>query len=273
MYCFKTQFITKNKGHTLIELSLSIFLMIILIQVLLSLYMGSQSSYQLQLALNDIQFEADRIFSILKEDIQKAGFIGCAKLSKSFKVESHFPYTIRNDNKLFGTDHSLTVQYASLPGSHLIEPYLSERHLFVNANNKFTNNHVFIISSCSHSELFKADYIFHNGRYQILTLNHALYHQYDIYDELSFVIKNYYYTEKSKGDLALYRISNNKEILKIADHIRALRFLYTIKTGDHLDNLKAKQIQDWSRVIGVLIFLKIKSHGLEKSIYNFVLLR
>ena len=66
-----------TKGAVLIELMLTIALSLLLLMTLIQLYFTSMRSLHIQVALHQLQHNANVAISAIRSSIHQAGYIGC----------------------------------------------------------------------------------------------------------------------------------------------------------------------------------------------------
>ena len=270
----------RQSGLTLIELMLAMTLGLLLISVMLEMYLASQRSYRLQMALSLIQENAKTVIDSLTSDIRKAGYIGCAQLTTDFPAIFYVPYSITPHNKLTGNDAELIVRYVEPNGIVLKESMVDDTTLYTSSERHLSVGDRVVISDCGHAELFQIEEIVLSGGRQMIIPTHPLQHRYKQDAEIGRLVINHYFIAKTKqGDndgteeLSLFVEDIKHHKTELVAGINRMKFLYSIHRQEKLIDVSAKDISDWSNVIGIAIELELASPPLKKTWQAYVSLR
>lgn len=268
----------KSAGNTLVELLIVVTLSLLLISFLFEMYTASQRGYQLQIALNHLQDNAKTAIDMLNSDIRKAGYIGCSRLTNNFPVISYSPYLLTSQTKLMGKDEEISIQHMEFPGLVLKELLQDNSTLYVSNEINVHKKDILVISDCQHAELFQVENVYSTSEYQKITTFFPLHNQYKENAEIGHLIKNRYFVAKTnrkdKMGLPIYSlfVEDIKNKTELVEGVKRIKLLYSILNGDNLIELQAKEINDWSRVVGVAIELEMVSFPLNKIWHSYVAL-
>jgi hypothetical protein len=252
-------------GVTLIELLLALTLALLISSLLADMYVMSQKSNGLQMALSDIQDNAHTAIAIINTEIHKAGYIGCALLTEDFPLQHPANIVFTSKNTLQIEPHEFSVRYADFPYArfHKMTPDFST--LYVSKNTRFSANDWLFLSDCKHAEIFQAKKIIFSDEQQKIIATHALHSSFGADAEVSKVIMNRYYIAKThrfhvdgSPVYALFMEDINQHRLELIENIKQM----------HLLNVYQR-----SHRIGVDIALSVTSPPLEKHWYSYIHLR
>jgi len=251
-------------------------LSILLIIFLLEIYQMSQRNFKFQHKLNMMQDNAIIALDILRTDIKKAGYIGCARLTDDFPVYASATFLITPQNKLSGTDTAIIVRHAAFAGVQLKE-MVDASTLYVTNEEHLSSGNTLILSDCAHIEIFQAEKIFANKDRQKIITSHALHTYFSPLSEVDELIENRYFVAKTNRVnrvglpiFALYVENNKHQKLELVDGIDDLQFFYSVNLSGKITDFPAKEINDWSKVVGVSIRLKTKNYSKYNDWYAYV---
>lgn len=185
-------------GMLLIELMVSMVLALLLISFILEIYLASRKSQQFRAALNQVQNNANSAFSVLGTEIRRAGYIGCARLTKEFPVHAYGYYSLTPKNKLIVLDNNkFTVRYAGYPGVILKKIPEDDLTLYTSADIRFSSGDILIISDCKQAEIFQVDKTSLKNGLQKITVKYPLHYPFSPYAEISKLEINTYFIFKT----------------------------------------------------------------------------
>lgn len=268
--------INHHLGFSLIELMIVVTITLLILSILLKIFMVSEQSYHLQLALNQIQNQQKKAIHILRDEIHQAGYIGCAKLTKSFPMKSNLSFSILPQNKLIGGDTSLTIRHASFPPVTLQKMLKDDVTLYVNNETKFTKNDVLIIADCHQAEIFKPANIIYLNKSQKIIASLPLKHQFTKYAEISRLEINTFFIAKTKrknqrGEFinSLFKKNIRNKKIELVEGINELKFSYLLQVNDQFFLQKASRVNDWHKVKGVEVEISAEFSPLKKTWYLY----
>ena len=258
-------------GSLLIELLITIAISSLLLGCVFGILYASQRSYHLQASLNSIAHHAAMAIDLLTEDIQAAGYIGCKRLN--LPIQNKEPYVITPQNKLRGTDTEILIRRASLPVATLIN-MLDASILAVDSISSFSPHDVLMISDCRHAEIFAVKRVMQDQK--LIVTSEPLLALYGKNAEISYFMSNHYFVgPTARKDQHGHRLSAlfvrdiHHRKLELVEGITHLAFNYAVLVHGQLQQLKADQIADWSKVRGVSGRIEIFSAPLRKHWYFF----
>lgn len=272
-----TEFAPKKRGMMLIELLLTLALGLLLVQFLLGIYLAVQQSAEWQADLYDIEQNGFAIIDRLTTDIKKAGYIGCARLTADFPIAANQEERLTVLNRITGEGlERLTVRYMNPTSSTLLKTMTDNTHLTISRGPTFAAGDVLIIADCTQAETFKVKKIdkSHDGKRSITT-EHPLLERYSAMAEIGhFEIHRYavkptkrFYPNGSRI-FALY-FSNRKQDIELVAGVHKLKLTYDVAEGGIIRTLEAKQITDWSKVVGVALSMCLTSLSFHKIWYGY----
>lgn len=266
-----------KQGFVLIELLIAILISTLLLNLLMKIYLTSESVLQWQTALIQIQNNANEIISLLNSNIKKSGHIGCAKLTPEFSATPFHHYSLSNKNKLIGDDNEITIRYADYPSATLLKAMENEWQLMVSRNIKFSSGDIVLISNCKWAEIFQVAKVKVSREVQEIISTSSLKHRFDLNSEISHFEVAHYYIDKTNRThrdgsyiYALYVENNHERKSELVSGINNINFKYLIYQQGILMEKSASQIKDWSCVQGVSYELISVYPPLKKIWYGYV---
>lgn len=271
MFTYVDHSVRKNSGILLIDLMISIAIASLLIAFLLKVFLITQNNYHLQAALNHIQANAKTAIDILSEEVHKAGYIACPKLTQDFPIRSYQIYSITSQNKLTGTDTELLIRQAEYPNVVLNESMYDDSILYISNEMHFSAGDILIISDCKQAEIFQVAAISIYQKAQKIISTQPLHHRYTQYAEVSKVKINKFYVAKTgrmhtdgSHVYSLFMEDIKQRKIELVDDINYMRILYLLTSNNEVVEESAQEVKDWSRVIGAAIELEVVSPPLKK---------
>ncbi|RDI48811.1 PilW family protein [Aquicella lusitana] len=275
---FTLRFKFNHAGVTLVELLVVMTLGMLLISFLLSIYLASQRSYHIQTALGQIQDNAKTAVAILQTDIRKAGYIGCARLSKDFNA-IYSSYSITPQTRLTGHTAEITVRYMGTPIVTVKKSKDSSTLVASNESN-FSSGDVLMISDCNHVEMFRVKAVSRSNASQTIMTAQPLQNHYDGNAEIGRVEINRYFiarTNRKNPDgsfiYALFLTDVKQHKIELVENIRDMRVLYSILQGNKITEVSSEKIEDWSKVTGVAIELDVTAPPVKVTWHLYVSLK
>lgn len=181
-----------KKGITLLEMMIALLISLGTLSVLMSVYVSARKNFRMQQSLSNLQNNARTAIELLQSDLQIAGFIGCSRLTDENSFE------LNAKNKIELKDNSITVRHAEVQNGNVIEDMINTINIIVSLNPTFLPNDSLIISDCSSSEVVHVKEVFLRGASQLLIAQLPLSKAYGKYAEISKLIKNTYFIDKTK---------------------------------------------------------------------------
>jgi type IV pilus assembly protein PilW len=248
----------------LIELMLALAISFIVFAVLLEMYLSSQRSYKLQMALSDIQYNAQSTIAFLKADIHAAGRIGCGGFTGDFPFVNNTNLIVRRADPVTALLHE-TMQQSAM--------------MLVDTKEDYQSGEVLIISDCSKAEIFKIKSISSSKNVKKIIPVDSLHHLYAQHAEIARFSENEYSVEKTRKKnsdgspiFALFKRDIKKQKIKLADNISHLVAHFTVYDNGEWVDLSANDIEDWSKIVGVAIEFDARAFTVKKHWYTYVAL-
>lgn len=269
-------------GITLIELMISLTISFLILTLLTTLYITSQQNLSLQIAINTIQENAQAALNLMRNDIHNAGLIGCARLTSDFPLINHTNIIFNTNNRISGTNHSITIRHAGLMSNNLIQAMNDDISLYI-SNNHYKMGDVVILSDCQSAEIFQITKIESTNNHSAkIIFSTPLARRFDQTAELRLLEINTYAIHPTSrtntvGKLisALYLQNIKNRNNELIEGIDALEMKYTIIHAGAIMTVNADQISDWSALIGVHIALTVSAANflpLKKIWYGYAVL-
>jgi len=278
MLIYFNQRFRKYLGTTLLELMLAMTLGLAIVSMLLEVYLVSKRNDQLQMALIRIQDNANRAISIMNAALQKAGHIGCSRLTKTFLVTAYPPYSITSTNKLIGKNNEFTVRYAEISGDNLIAMH-DPSILYTTTKIHFSPGDILMIADCTQAEIFQAADVFVSKSQQKIISSHPLRHPFTPHAEISRLkINNYFIAKTMRTNTdgtpiySLFMEDIHRRKAELVENLTQMKLLYSIKQNGKLMDVSADNIADWSQVVGVSMAFNLVSEKIKKTWYAYIAL-
>lgn len=261
-----------QEGFSLLELLMAIPLSLFLFSLLFILYFSCRQSIFLQTTLNDVRHTAQSAIDILRTDIHLAGYIGCPKLDSNFPIIHYPPYVVSPAHKLLGNDAEIMVRHATVPPVSLLSMH-DQSTLNASDEIHFSAGDVLLISDCHKAEVFRAKFVYLSNHMQQIILASPLHDYYKTKAEISRMEINKYFIDRHRTSsfLMLEDINHRKHTL--LDGVQNMRVTYFIQQAEKIILTQSKDIDDWSKVRGVLIELDIVSSTIKKTWYTSIALQ
>lgn len=216
-----------TSGLTLIEVILALTLSLLILSIVSVIYLSAEKSFQMQISLSAIQENMRTAFMLLKNEIQMAGYIGCAKLTDEFPIRNLGQYSITNQNKISIEKNSITIRHASIDHANLIKNMQGNSTLYVTAKPRFEESEILLISDCQSAEIFQVKTVSHILGGQKMTSSRALLRKYEKNAEISKLDINRYfisdtYRQQKKPLYALFLHDINGRAFEIIESVDTL---------------------------------------------------
>lgn len=254
------------QGMTLIELMLTLASSIFIFLSLAALYFTAQKNYALQNSLLIIEENANLAIINFQKNFQLAGNIGSAKLTENFPITVFGSYNLNIHNKISGDDHSVTFRGASIDAAGLVEKMVVPNIIRTTIKPRFLIGDIAVIANYQHAEIFQIAEAtdLKNGN-QFIRATAPLANFYDETASVSLLVNNKLYVKKTTyGNSALYLANLGNRNFELVEDIKHLQMTYDVMQDQHLQTLRAAQITDWSKVVGIHIDMLVYHYPLEK---------
>lgn len=228
----------KNQGYTLVEVMIALAISAIVMSVLISLYLASYERYRLQHALMHHQEQALNAIDIVKTAIQRAGYIGCAKLTDTFPIQSYQQYSISPQTQLTGNQESFTVRYAEWPAAVLMTAMQNDSVMTTDNAARVSKGNIALIADCERAEIFAVASVYRVRDHQLIVSTQPLHHRFGAGAEVSrFVINTYWIRPGARKDkqgvavpaLALRDIHH--QVTELVEQVARMQVIYTQRNG------------------------------------------
>ena len=270
----------KSSGVMLIELMIALTISFMVLVALLEMYLSNQRSYKLQTALSDIQYNAKSAIAFLAADIQAAGRIGCARLSADFPLASATSYTLSPKNKIMVKNANLQVRHADQVTGRLKDEMRQANKLPVETREYYQAGDILIISDCSKAEIFKIEHVSLSHGLKIIITSAPLHDLYDQHAEVARFLINEYSVEKTKQKnsdgsprYALFKLDIKHQKIRIANNLSNLGMHFTVYSDGEWVDLRADDVDDWAKVVGVAIEFDVQAASIKKHWHSYVALQ
>lgn len=257
-------------GLVLIEMVIAIAIGGLLLGLIVEIYLEAKNAQQLQTAINDIEFNANRTIAILSNDLKRAGHIGCARLTADFPLKK--TNIINANNKIVGKKDEIQIRYVDLPAVVLRQ--MSMGTLMVSNEKIFKENDILMISDCHKAEVFRVKSNTLSDDKQYIVPVRPLNFEYGENAEIGPVINNRYFLDKTDGGKRLFVEDIHHKRMSLVDNIEEIFFLFTVKQGYQSIDVHANEVTDWSQLVGVAADIKVITTlpALEKNWHMYVAL-
>lgn len=249
----------------MLELLIAMMLGMVLLGMLMNAVNILLTNIKLQNALQELQLSASTFAEMLGKEIERAGYIGCAKLSDNFPVFTRTQFNLTAANKIVGDAHKLTIRYQAFPNA-LLQKQIGAI-LQANKRVMFALHDVLVISDCAHAEIFTVKHITEQQDAQLIQPASKLKFVYTRGAEIGKLKINQFYLANKSNTLIYQDIQQRKYTL--FSHMKKLNFDYLIKRNQQVIRVKAEAIANWSSVIGVIVEYQFENPYYPKSWYLY----
>ncbi len=215
----------KIAGFSLVEMMVALTISLILSALLLNHYVDANGALSMQTSMYHLQEVVNISNDVITQEIQQAGYIGCAKLAPGFPIRHYQQYSLTYANQLMVTGESIISRHASSLHAALLSISADKKSLYVSDNISFKPNDILIISDCQHAEIFKVKNIFHlNQQIKVETIA-PLDGDFSVNTEVAYFESNRLFLKKlSKNKKALFIEDVNLFHRQITEGVEALHF-------------------------------------------------
>lgn len=253
------KYLLLKNGFTIIEFLIAMSLGTLLLSVLIFIYIDSEKKFDTQIKMGQVEEHARFTIEVLKEAIQKAGYIGCAQLTDDFPFITHDYFSLKKDKPVVIKDNAITLWKAKLKHANLTVPLQTKTELRVSLRPFFVMDEVLLLSDCKHAELLKVRSIAKTATTQIITTEKPLIYDYDVDAELSaleimtfFIEETDRLSSNKKPIWALYLKNINNHVEELVEEIQALQFQFDEdKKGLWLKLYLSQAQKPWTRYIAL----------------------
>ena len=267
------------KGATLLELLLALLLSFLLFSLLVTLYLAQQEHFQLKTDLVRLHQGAQRALSLLHEDLQMAGYLGCPHLRAALALKNTTALSLTSKTKLSFDGNLLVVKHRSLKAVPLLQPMETPNTLFVSEAASFSEGQLLLLSDCQHADLFEVATIEKDGQRQRLTPKVPLGYLYREGAELGFMeVKRYSLENSGRYDQngqplqALYLTQGRNNKQEIIEGVTDFAVSATYLSKEGLNESPLAELEG-AKVLGISTALTLKAGKWHKIEYDYVFLR
>lgn len=125
----------------------------ILLGTVVSLILSGSELFAYSVAKTRSLMQLESASRLLRDEIGRAGYIGCARLSRQFPLVNHTAYTLTADNAIVLADNFLQIRRASIPAVMLYQLNQTEKTLLVEKGIRFQAHDIIVVSDCRHAEI------------------------------------------------------------------------------------------------------------------------
>jgi hypothetical protein len=254
-----------KQGQTFLELLISFILVSMLAGMLMSAYVASQRGMGLQNEMAALIDKHLRLYSILRHQIQSAGFIGCGKLSDDFPIIPYQHYQLTFENSVQIQPNEMRVRYVGQPANRLIQQFSDTKTVVTSRDKQMKSGDIVIMSDCHFAEITEVKQVQVKKNSQVITLISPLKHHYDENAQLALLMINRIFLEEKQAALYLETLQHKKTML--VEGVEKIEFRYVV--------LKEKNLlevfnRDLLEVVGVSAQWVLNEDKNKKPRYFFV---
>lgn len=225
------KFSKKNLGITLLETLFAISIGMLISLLLTKIYFELQKTTLHHAVMQQHAETAQRMEMILRNEINAAGSIGCARLKDKFVVESSVDDNMTAENYLQVTDKTVTVRYQSFPGVVLLRDMQDKVNMLAEPDIRIQPGQHLLISDCRHAEIFQVANVIKMKRMQVISSVKPLHRNYKKQAEIGFQMHHQYFMDKSGYQqknhpvtFALMRRDGNGSRLELVKDVSDMKF-------------------------------------------------
>lgn len=249
-------------------------LSVVLFSLLWQVYLNTKKNIALQTAMIRIEENATLAGEYIAEAIHQAGYLGCPQLSASLPITP--PSKITPANRLEGHDEDIIVRHAAIPFANLANDMTQLDQLTVSQAVIFNKGEELIVSDCSKAEIVRVARRIKQEKTQWIVLTAPMLTFFSREAEIAKWMIHRYFVRKTKrrddrGEAiyALFVEDEKHHAVELVEGIRALTFRYYQQKSGSIEARSAKEIDDWSAVIGVSMQMVVVYPPLKKRWYRF----
>lgn len=264
----------RSRGVTFIELMIGMVLAGLLTGLVISIYVGREKSAAAQSAILQIQNQATKTIGILSREIEQAGWIGCAKLTRQFPIKGLSHYTLTAQNKVAGNAKELTIRYARPLDAKLIDMTVALGKIVIEAGHTFHAGEVLLISDCKHAEVIKIKQVYKLHGMQIILATEPMHYLYRPSAQINHLVINRFYVDKTKeynldgsSLYALYVDDVMGQKMRLVDGVEKINLNYYQNDANTIYQIF--NFDDATQLAAVGIELSMHIPPYKKSWYGF----
>jgi hypothetical protein len=192
----------KEKGLSLIEVMLNLFLGILLITALINHYLTAKSQYEHVNTLRVQAMELNTVENLLRESIRSAGFSPCLGFNRLNSMENL-------SKKLTGVEVNLG-KHQALRVSRMSEIYevvaeIAREEVLINGSRDYKKGDFIVIADCYHAEIRQIAFVSHRHARALIGLKKPLEFDYIAPVYLGEWVREEFYVKKNTdGENALF---------------------------------------------------------------------
>lgn len=165
----------------------------------MQIYLTCQQNLQLETALTQLTYHAQRAAAIFQYEIKHAGNIGCARLTPDFPLFPYENYQLNASNKISSSQQNeITIRYAEYPNTIVVETVTDKNRIYLNNKIHFKPGNILLIADCNKAEVIIVRSVKQVHYMQEITLTKPLQYQYAKFTEVSRLILHRFFVRKSK---------------------------------------------------------------------------
>lgn len=264
-------------GFTLIELMIAASIGLLLVSISLTIYLSSQKSLRIQLALNQLQMNEQKAHYLFQHVLEHIGRLSCFSITSEITL-MYPPYRLSRHHLLGGSQNELIVHYVDYPGSALLSPIQNHSLLTIDLNKRFSPRDILVISDCRYAEMFQVQSLNKDNHKQLIVTAKPLKNTYEKYAEIGHFKMDCYHvkpTQRFNDDgspiYALFVTSHNRTE-ELVENVESMHIVFSIiKNGKRIE--QSPPVTDDATIVGVSIRLQLKSAQLNKMSYHYFSLR
>lgn len=220
-------------GFSLIELMLSITLSSVLLTCLMTLFLTAIKNIELESTFARMENNALVIQNIFNQNIEAAGYIGCAKYNNDFPLANHTEIIF---NPISKTPDSLTTRYGNFTGASLIKPMASDSILYVKNIFPIHEGDTFLISDCKRADIFQVESITKNDDMIKIKSSSPLSNHYDTDATLRELVVKQFYIDATHSSLYEKTLKKRSELVENVTNLK-------VQFNKHQDEIKGVNIE------------------------------
>lgn len=185
-------------GYTLLEVMLSLVIMMAVVAFVLEGYLYYQKQFSWLRDQLELERKAERVISLMREQIHLAGFIGCAKLTKDFPLVGGHDNELSPDNKLEVTKQNhLTIRGMTDMAPLLNPAAKGTSFIETTAKNHWKEKRRMMITNCLYGEMIEIKNINRHSKILRIELTHPLQFSYAAGESVGELSIREFYVEQS----------------------------------------------------------------------------
>lgn len=226
---------------------LAMLLASMVLMIAWSVYLAMTRQYALQEDVRQFQYRVTNAAAMLKNEVARAGYLGCPSLQDGFPIEAPAEVTLSAATKIIGTENQFTVKHAAFPPAAVLDVSTDHTIIKTDLGQRFKTGQLVLMVDCRHAEIKRITHASRDDPFQFLRFDTPLISEFDAGAEISPLEINRY--SVTNHALVKQAVSGRESIL--IEGIESMTLTYHYALGKligvtfKLQARQGKQIKNW----------------------------